>query len=53
MTWGTGRIAWAVAIILLAMSLYEFAEPDLGSGAGLFIIFGVLFVALGRFKVKW
>ena len=53
MTWGLGRLAWAVAVVILVISLYEFAEPDFGSGFGLFIIFvGLLFV-LRRFKVKW
>ena len=53
MTRGIGRLAWAVALIVLAISLYEFAEPDLGSGLGLFIVFIILFVVLRRFKVKW
>jgi hypothetical protein len=50
---GLGRLAWVFTIVLLAFSLYEFSEPDLGSGLGLFIIFLVLFVGLRRFKVKW
>jgi hypothetical protein len=53
MIWSAGRLAWAIAIVLLAISLYEFSEPDLGSGLGLFIIFLVLLVVLRRFKVKW
>jgi hypothetical protein len=53
MTWGIGRLAWIVAVILLAISLFEFAEPDLGTGAGLFIVFVVLLVVLRRFKVRW
>jgi len=53
MTWGIGRLAWAVAVILLAISLFELAELDLGSGIGLLIVFVVLLVVLWRFKVKW
>jgi len=53
MTWGIGRLAWAVAVILLAISLFELAELDFGSGIGLFIVFVVLLVVLRRFKVKW
>ena len=53
MTWSMGRLAWAVAVIVLAISLYEFAEPDFGSGMGLLIVFVVLSVVLRRLKVKW
>ena len=53
MTWGIGRLAWIVAGILLAISLYELAELDFGSGIGLFIFFVVLLVVLRRFKVRW
>jgi len=53
MTWGISRLAWAAAVILLAISLFELAELDLGSGIGLFIVFVVLLVVLRRFKVKW
>jgi hypothetical protein len=53
MTWGVGRLAWIVAGVLLAVSLYEFAEPDFGSGAGLFIFFLILFFVVRRYKLKW
>jgi len=53
MTWGIGRLAWIVAGILLAISLYELAELDFGSGIGLFIVFLVMLVVLRRFKVRW
>jgi hypothetical protein len=31
MTWGIGRLAWAVAVVLLAIGLYEFSELNLGA----------------------
>jgi hypothetical protein len=53
LTWSIGRLAWVVTIIILAVSLYEFSEPDLGSGLGLLIVFLVLLFGLRRFKAKW
>jgi hypothetical protein len=53
LTWGFGRLAWVVTFIVLAISLDELSEPDLGSGLGLFIVFLVLLFGLRRFKVKW
>jgi len=31
MTWGIGRLAWAVAVVLLAIGLHEFSELNLGA----------------------
>jgi cell division protein FtsW (lipid II flippase) len=53
LTWGRGRLAWALAVIILLISVYEFAEPDFGSGFGLFIVFLALLFVLRRYKVKW
>ncbi len=52
MTWSIGTLAWAVAVILLAISLIELAGGDFASGVGLLIVFIVLSVVLLRLKVK-
>ena len=52
MTWGIGTFAWAVAVILLAISLIELTGGDFASGVGLLVIFVVLSVVLRRLKVK-
>jgi len=53
MTWRIGRLAWAVAVILLAIGLIELAGGDFASGVGLLVVFAVLSVVLLRLKVKW
>ena len=49
---GVGKLAWAVDAILFAICLLELGEGDFGSGAGLFIVCGVLSVALLKLKVR-
>lgn len=52
MTWGIGTLAWAAAVILLAIGLIELAGGDFASGAGLLVVFAVLWAVLRRLKVK-
>ena len=53
MTLGIGKLAWAVAAILLAISLIELAGGDFASAVGLLVVFVVLWGVLRRLKVKW
>ena len=53
MTRSMGRLARAVAVILLIISLIELAGGDFASGVGLLVVFVVLSVVPLRLKVKW